>query len=114
MATVSYAITVVKDALVATVFSLNSIGCLVIVGFTVWKRIEACHWVLFQKREQVRRYLQLMSPEERRTYRQWKATWVGIYVAIAVLLASVSSLIPAREVAVAQNGSAAAFVRPPH
>ena len=50
VAIVSYALTVVKDALVATVFSLNSIGCLVIVGFTVWKRIEAGHWVLFQKR----------------------------------------------------------------
>jgi len=48
VATVSYALTVVQDALVATVFSLNSIGCLVIVGFTIWKRIEAGHWCSFK------------------------------------------------------------------
>jgi hypothetical protein len=49
LATVSYALTVVEDPLVATVFSLNTIGCLVIVGFTIWKRIEAGHWGLFAK-----------------------------------------------------------------
>lgn len=52
LATVSYALTVVEDMLVATVFSLNSVGCLVIVGFTVWKRIEAGLWVRFARTRQ--------------------------------------------------------------
>ena len=47
LATVSYALTVAGDVLVAIVFSLNSVGCLVIVGFTVWKRIGAGHWSTF-------------------------------------------------------------------
>jgi hypothetical protein len=49
LATVSYALTVAEDVLVATVFSLNSVGCLVIVGFTMWKRIEAGDWVRFSR-----------------------------------------------------------------
>jgi len=48
-----------------------------------------------------------MSPEERSTYRRWKATWVCIYVAIAIVLAGVSSLLPARDVEMAQNSSTA-------
>jgi hypothetical protein len=47
LATVSYALTVAEDFLVAFIFSLNAIGCLVIVGFTIWKRIEAGHWSSF-------------------------------------------------------------------
>ncbi len=46
LATVSYALFAAQDALVATVFTLNTIGCLVIVGFTAWKRIKAGHWAL--------------------------------------------------------------------
>jgi hypothetical protein len=46
LATVSYALTVAHDTLMAIVFTLNTIGCLVIVGFTAWKRIKAGHWVL--------------------------------------------------------------------
>ena len=41
VATVSYALTVTQDSLIAVVFSLNAIGCLVIVGFTAWKRMRA-------------------------------------------------------------------------
>jgi hypothetical protein len=41
LATVTYALTVAEDMLVAIIFSLNTIGCMIIVGFTVWKRIEA-------------------------------------------------------------------------
>jgi hypothetical protein len=43
LATVSYALVVAQDMLRAIVFSLNTIGCLVIVGFTAWKRIKAAY-----------------------------------------------------------------------
>lgn len=55
----------------------------------------------------MKRYLRLMSPEERSTYTRWKATWVCIYVAIAVVLAGILSLLPARDVEMAQNTSTA-------
>jgi hypothetical protein len=45
LATVSYALFVARDTLIAILFSLNTMGCLVIVGFTVWKRIKAGYWV---------------------------------------------------------------------
>jgi len=44
MATVSYALIAANDAAMAVVFSLNTMGCLAIVGFTVWKRFELGIW----------------------------------------------------------------------
>ena len=40
MATVCYALTVSDDRIIATVFALNAIGCLAIVGLTAFKRIS--------------------------------------------------------------------------
>ena len=40
LATVSYAVVVADDTAMAVVFGLNTIGCLIIVGLTVWKRFE--------------------------------------------------------------------------
>lgn len=37
----------------------------------------------------MKRYLQRMSPDERRTYRRWQAGWIGIYLTIAIVLAVV-------------------------
>jgi hypothetical protein len=39
LATVSYALIVVDDAALAIAFALNTLGCVAIVGLTVWKRI---------------------------------------------------------------------------
>jgi hypothetical protein len=44
IATVSYALVVANDVAMAIVFALNTIGCLAIVGFTVWKRFELGIW----------------------------------------------------------------------
>jgi hypothetical protein len=44
IATVSYALIVANDVAMAIVFALNTIGCLAIVGFTVWKRFELGIW----------------------------------------------------------------------
>ena len=44
LATVSYALTAANDTAMAIVFTLNTLGCLTIVGFTVWKRIERGVW----------------------------------------------------------------------
>ena len=40
LATVIYALIAANDAPLAIAFSLNTLGCLAIVGLTVWKRIE--------------------------------------------------------------------------
>jgi hypothetical protein len=40
IATVSYALIVAGDRVVATVFAMNAVGCLAIVAMTVWKRIS--------------------------------------------------------------------------
>lgn len=40
IATVSYAIIVSNDATMAIIFALNTIGCLTIVGLTIWRRFE--------------------------------------------------------------------------
>jgi hypothetical protein len=42
-ATVCYALTVYDDRIIAAVFALNAIGCLVIVGLTAFKRIDVAH-----------------------------------------------------------------------
>jgi hypothetical protein len=42
-ATVSYALTVSSDRIMATVFSLNAIACLAIAGLTAFKRIDVTH-----------------------------------------------------------------------
>ena len=44
LATVSYALTAANDAPMAIMFMLNTLGCLTIVGFTVWKRFELGIW----------------------------------------------------------------------
>lgn len=38
IATVSYAVIVSHDAAMATIFALNTFGCLTIVGLTIWRR----------------------------------------------------------------------------
>src|ERR1700730_11819258 len=38
--TVCYALTVTDDRIMATVFALNAIGCVAIVGLTAFKRID--------------------------------------------------------------------------
>ena len=38
IATVSYAMIVSHDAVMATIFALNAVGCLTIVGLTMWRR----------------------------------------------------------------------------
>ncbi|MCK1757762.1 hypothetical protein IVA78_21700 [Bradyrhizobium sp. 137] len=38
IATVSYAMIVSHDAAMATIFALNTLGCLTIVGLTMWRR----------------------------------------------------------------------------
>src|SRR5437667_6194930 len=40
IATVCYALTASNDRIVATVFALNAIGCLAIVGLTAFKRVD--------------------------------------------------------------------------
>ena len=44
LATVSYALVVAHDSAMAIIFTLNTLGCLAIVGFTVWKRFERGIW----------------------------------------------------------------------
>ena len=39
LATVGYALTAAHDVPLAITFSLNALGCLAIVGLTVWKRL---------------------------------------------------------------------------
>jgi len=44
-ATVCYALAVTDDRIIATVFSLNALGCLAIVGLTAFKRIDVARRV---------------------------------------------------------------------
>jgi hypothetical protein len=44
IATMSYALIIADDVAMAIVFALNTIGCLAIAGFTIWKRFELGIW----------------------------------------------------------------------
>jgi hypothetical protein len=50
LATISHAVTVSGDLLVAGVFGLNAIGCLIIVGLTTAKRFRLDHQLRLQLR----------------------------------------------------------------
>lgn len=38
--TVAYAILTLQDSILAVIFALNALCCILIVGFTLWKRLQ--------------------------------------------------------------------------
>jgi hypothetical protein len=42
----------------------------------------------------MKRYVQDLSPEDRRTWRRWQAGWFGFYVVVITSLIGISLLVP--------------------
>lgn len=66
VATVCYALTVSDDRIIATVFALNAIGCLAIVGLTAFKRMSVA----------------------RRWTSRWTSPWTSLWTSLGHLIES--------------------------
>ena len=51
----------------------------------------------------MRRYIQNLSPEDRRTWRQWQAGWICFYLLMATTLFGIGSYLPSRNAELAQS-----------
>ena len=51
----------------------------------------------------MRSYIEKLSPEDRKTWRQWQAGWYGFYAVVVVVLFGIGTFLPPNNTELAQS-----------